>query len=309
MKTIKFICVIIGVSIILIASGVNAQTGFSLEGFKASIKANLKSTGYRDTIYKRVPAGQSCVEASESRAASIAALVKTLQSQGRFGLLGARVGRTSGWNPLAVVPEETRKKYIGETASGSMHTYTVLQVYDASGKVWFTIDADNYLGSIYVSEHGTVDWNADHSQLLHDVPPVIKNVNIYNPAVAFVGDTISYQVSADAAPWIAGGLKYKWMYTGGVKILGYGNHLRLTVDRPATYNLKAYIYHVVNGKEVILASITGSTVVSPRPAIPVGRQGTSRPIGQTGTPSAITPSNPAQGAFDILKKAGDFLGR
>lgn len=305
-------------AILFPAMEATAQTGFNLSDFKTAIYNRIKATGKRDTIYKRVPAGQSCVEASDDRASTIASLVKTLQSQGKFGLLGVKVGRTSGWNPLAIVPEETRKKYIGETASGSMHTYTVAQVYDASGKVWFTIDADNYLGAIYVSEHGTVNWDADHTKLIEDVPPVIRSVNIYNPPVAIVGDTVSFQVSVDAAPWISGSLQYRWMYAGGVKTLGYGDRLRLTVDRPTTYTLKAFIYHTVNGKEVILASITGSTVVSPKPVIPTlpkqeaaasGRRGTSRPLGQSGSPSAINTSNPMQGVFDVFKKAGDFFGK
>ncbi len=31
------------------------------------------------------------------------------------------------------------------------------------------MDADNYLGPIYVSEHGAVDWNADHTKLIEDI--------------------------------------------------------------------------------------------------------------------------------------------
>lgn len=319
MKRVRlFAGIILGIAICFVASGATAQTGFNLADFKTAIYNQIKATGKRDTIYKRVPAGQSCVEASDSRASTVASLVKTLQSQGKFGLLGVKVGRTSGWNPLAIVPEETRKKYIGETATGSMHTYTVAQVYDANGKVWFTIDADNYLGPIYVSEHGAVDWDADHTKLIEDVPPVIRSVNIYNPPVAVVGDTISYQVSVDAAPWISGSLRYKWMYVGGVKTLGYGDRLSLTVDRPTTYNVKAIIYHTINGKEVILASITGSTLVSPKPVVPTlprqetaasGRRGTSRPVGQPGNPAAINTSNPVQGVFDVFKKAGDFFGK
>jgi len=297
--------------------------GFNLADFKTALKAQIKSTGARDTIVKRVPAGQSCVEASDSRAEEVAKVVKNMQSNGKFGLLGARIGRTSGWNPLSIVSEETRKKYIGETASGSMHTYTVAQLYDANGKVWFTIDADNYLGPIYISEHGSVDWNADHTKLIEDVPPVIRGVHMFNPPAAFVGDNVQFQVSAEAAPWISGSLKYKWMYVGGTKVLGQGESLNLRVDRPTTYNLKAIVYHVVKGKEIVLAEATGSTLVSPKPAIPVapapdtsttGRRYTSRPSGgQSVNPTGVVPpvntTNPVQGVFDVFKKAGDFFGK
>jgi hypothetical protein len=235
MKAVKYICVMaLSLSFLFMISDARGQTGFNLADFKTAIKAGINATGKRDTVYKRVPAGQSCVEASEARGSTIAQLVKTMQSNGKFGMLGAKIGRTSGWNPLSIVPEETRKKYIGETASGSMHTYTVLQLYDASGKVWYTIDADNYLGPIYVSEHGAVDWNADRTQLIEDVPPVIRGIHMYNPPIAFVGDTVSFQVSVEASPWISGSLKYKWMYVNGTKILGYGESLRLPVNMATT---------------------------------------------------------------------------
>lgn len=324
MKAVKSIYVIIFcLFFLIISTDARSQMGFNMADFKSAIKAQIKSTGSRDTITKRVPAGQSCVEASEARSGEIATVVKTMQANGKFGFLGARIGRMSGWNPLSIVPEETRKKYIGETGSGSMHTYTVAQLYDASGKVWFTIDADNYLGPIYVSEHGTVDWNADHTKLIEDVPPVIRGVHMYNPPVAFVGDNVPFQVSVEAAPWIAGSLKYKWMYVGGVKTLGQGESLNLRVDRPTTYNLKAIVYHVVKGKEIVLAEATGSTIVSAKPVVTTtpapttgttGRRYTSRPSGgQPSNPTGVVPpvntTNPVQGVFDVFKKAGDFFGK
>jgi len=306
------------------AADARSQMGFNMADFKAAITARIKSTGARDTITSRVPAGQSCVEASEARASEIAIVVKSMQVNGKFGLLGAKVGRMSGWNPLSIVSEATRKKYMGETASGSMHTYTVVQLYDANGKVWFTIDADNYLGPIYVSEHGAVDWNADHTSLIEDVPPVIRSVHMFNPPAAFVGDNVLFQVSVDAAPWVKGSLRYKWMYVGGVKVLGQGESLNLRVDRATTYNLKAIIYNVVSGKEISLAEATGSTIVAPKPVIPTapaqtttaptGRGYTSRQSGQSsGNPAgavpSVDPANPVQGVIDVFKKAGGFFGK
>ena len=287
------------------------QTGFSIADFKSAVTARIKSTGQRDTIYKRVPNGQSCVQASDDRALEIAVLVKALQYNGRLGFLGARVGRTSGWNTLSIVPEETRKKYIGETATGSMHTYTVVELYDSNGNVHYTIDADNYLGYIYVSEHGRVNWSADHTQLIEDIPPIIRSVNIYNQPYAFVGDFVPFRVVVDAAPWVTQYLKYKWMYVGGTKILGYGDSIRFRVDYPYAYNLKAIIYHDTTGKEVVLAEVTGTTIVRSAQPVGTGRSYTSRPPVQTpagAIPSVNAPA-PAQGVFDVFKKAGDFFGR
>jgi hypothetical protein len=323
MKVGTFIyAIIIGFCMSFTVVDAHGQMGFNMADFKAAITARIKSTGARDTITSRVPAGQSCVEASEARAGEIAVVVKSMQANGKFGLLGAKVGRMSGWNPLSIVSEETRKKYLGETASGSMHTYTVVQLYDANGKVWFTIDADNYLGPIYVSEHGAVDWNADHTKLIEDVPPVIRSVHMFNPPAAFVGDNVLFQVSVDAAPWVKGNLRFKWMYVGGVKVLGQGESLNLRVDRATTYNLKAIVYNAVGGKEIPLAEATGSTIVALKPVIPTapaqtttaptGRGYTSRPGGQTGGNAAapsVDPANPVQGVVDVFKKVGGFFGK
>lgn len=309
---------------ISIAVDSHSQMGFNMADFKAAVTERIRSTGARDTITSRVPAGQSCVEASEARAGEIAVVVKWMQGNGRFGLLGAKVGRMSGWNPLSIVSEETRKKYMGETASGSMHTYTVVQLYDANGKVWFTMDADNYLGPIYVSEHGAVDWNADHTKLIEDIPPVIRSVHMYNPPAAFVGDNVLFQVSVDAAPWVKGNLRYRWMYVGGTKFLGQGESLNLRVDYATTYNLKAIVYNAVGGKEIPLAEATGSTIVARRPEIPTtpaesktaptGRGYTSRQSGQSsgnpvGAVPSVDPANPVQGVVDVFKKVGGFFGK
>ncbi len=309
---------------IVSTDGFSQTAGFSLPEFKSAIKARIAQTGKRDTIAVRVPNGESCVQASDARAMEIAALVKSMQWNGKFGLLGAKCGRTSGWNPLAIVPEATRKKYIGDTASGSMHTYTVVQIYDASGKVHYTIDADNYLGPIYISEHGSVDWNADHTQLIEDVPPIIRSVQVSNLPQALAGDTVAFNAVVDADQWVIRNLRYRWMLVNGTKVMGDGPSLSIRLDYPAQYNMKVIVYRNEGGREIVFAEAVGTMLVTKAnpadtasgrrytsrtvPGVPqTGRIPTSRGLG--GLIPNLDPSNAVKGVLDVFKKAGDFFTR
>jgi hypothetical protein len=291
-----------------------------MEEFQTAVRNRIYSTGGRDTWGERVAKGQSCVDASNDRAREITAVVKSMQLRGRFGLLGARVGRISGWNPLAIVPEATRKAYLGETASGSMHTYNVLELYDGNGNTYYTLDVDNYLGPIYISNHGPVNWNADHAALVEDVPPIIRSTQLYYPPSTVINSPVQFTVAVDAQPWIRAHLKVEWMYVGGVQILGGGETLRFTPNFLRPYNLRAIIYHDYTGEKVVMVETTGTMQV-----LPGGRSYTSQPRTTTparpqipvpGGPSLPTSSSPvspptAPGApadiYDLFKKAGEYM--
>ena len=228
------ICLFIMFFVLFLEAGRVYSLGFSMEDFKSVIRARIDSAEGRDTWHYRVIKGQSCVDASKDRGKDIAVAIKSMQYHGRFGLLGARVGTMSGYNPLSIVPEETRKKYIGDTGSGSMHTYNVVELYDASGRVYYTIEVDNYLKPIFISVHEnrSVNWSADHTWLIEDIPPIIKYMQVRNRQTATMCDTVEFTVYADAAPWVKKNLKYKWMYVGGTKVLGTGETIRFRVDYP-----------------------------------------------------------------------------
>jgi|GEM_PF-5408612 hypothetical protein len=133
-----------------------APAKFSIATFKRLIKKRIKWTGARDTISARVAKGESCVEAAHARAREIASVVKSMQVRKTFAGYGARVGTVSGWNP----------------GIGSMHTYSVVEVLDGKGMVLHTLDADNYMGVIYVSNHGSINWKLNNTYLVETVTPL-----------------------------------------------------------------------------------------------------------------------------------------
>ncbi|MCX5815909.1 MAG: hypothetical protein NTX75_06640 [Proteobacteria bacterium] len=303
--------------------------GFSMEDFKSVVRARIEATGGRDTWHYRVfnkdpVTGKygSCVDASRDRGKDIATAIKSMQYYGRFGLLGARVGTMSGYNALSIVPEAIRKEYIGTIGAGSMHTYNVVEIYDANGKSYYMVEVDNYLKPIFISAHEnrSVNWDADNTWLIEDIPPIIKSVQVSNRPSATICDMVEFRVYADAAPWVKKNLKYKWMYVGGTKILGTGDTLRFRADYPYTYNLKAIIYQDTTGEEVDFAEAIGTMTVQqtspPRSSCDTGRAYTGRkytsPHAQSSRPSVSSPQQPAdkvKDALDVFKKAGGFFGK
>lgn len=116
--------------------------GFSLEDFKSTVKARIASTGKRDMIYTRVPNGQSCVEASDARAHEIAALVKSMQFYGRFGLVGSSLCRTNRHNdgppnvpPLAAIAISGGPIPEGRTLLDSLSYHSQKWSQNRKGKV------------------------------------------------------------------------------------------------------------------------------------------------------------------------------
>lgn len=138
----------------VLAAGAAAQS-FDLNTFTGKVRERIGWTGGRDTWLSRVPKGESCVQASEARAREIAFVVKSMQFNGQFGDYGARIGTVSGWNP----------------GIGSLHTYTVVEIIDSSGRVVHTLDVDNYMGPVYISAHSRVNWNSNYSNLIEKVAP------------------------------------------------------------------------------------------------------------------------------------------
>ncbi|MCD4653626.1 hypothetical protein K8T06_06790 [bacterium] len=146
--------------IIGLISGQNMVFGqsqtFSIKNFKNLAYERIKSTGARDTITERLKNGQSCVEASRDRAIEISYVVQSMQARDQFGSYGAKVGSLSGWNP----------------GPGSCHTYTVVEIYDPNGNIAYTLDMDNYMGVIYISDHSPVNWKSNNVQLVQDIKPL-----------------------------------------------------------------------------------------------------------------------------------------
>ncbi len=129
-------------------------SSFPLETFKNKIRERIKGTGPRDTLPNRVLGGESCVEASRSRAIEASYVIQSMQANGEFANCGARVGTRSGWN----------------AGFGSLHTYTVVEIIALDGKVIHTVDADNYMGPIHISNHGRIDWDDPNSYLIDEIP-------------------------------------------------------------------------------------------------------------------------------------------
>lgn len=179
---------------------------FSIDDFKDAVEKRIQSTGVRDTIYYRLEVGQSCVQAAEERAADIAAVVKSFQQQGKFANYGAKVGTESGW----------------DLGWGSLHTYTVVSIYDPTGRVLYTIDADNYLGPIIITDHGAVNWNANNTKLVEDVKPnVAVSIAVEGPDTVLPGSKFSLKVVAKDLPAFVteigapfNFLQYQWQYNG-----------------------------------------------------------------------------------------------
>jgi len=316
------ICLIIICLVLFFETGYAYSLGFSMEDFKSVVRARINSAEGRDTWHYRVPKGSNCFEASRDRGKDIATAIKSMQYYGRFGLLGARVGLMMGYNPLSIVPEEMRKQYIGTLGAGSMHTYNVVELYDANGNTYYTVEIDNYLKPIFFSVHEkrSINWNADNTELIEDIPPIIKSVQVSNRQNATVCDMVEFRVYADAAPWVKKNLKYKWMYVGGTKILGTGDTLRFRVDYPYTYSLKAIVYQDVTGEEVVFYEAVGTMKVQqtypPRSNCDTGRSYTGRkytvPHAQYPNVPAPVPQQPVnkvKDTFDVFKKAGEFFGK
>lgn len=322
MKKIMVVYVVLVCCSLFFEVGYVHGLGFSMDDFKSVVRARIDSAQGRDTWHYRVPKGSNCFEASRDRGKDIATAIKSMQYYGRFGLLGARVGLMMGYNPLSIVPEETRKKYIGTLGAGSMHTYNVVELYDANGNTYYTVEIDNYLKPIFFSPHEkrSINWNADNTELIEDIPPIIKFVQVSNRPSATVCDMVEFRVYADAAPWVKKNLKYKWMYVGGTKILGTGESIRFRADYPYTYNLKAIVYQDVTGEEVVFYEAVGTMKVQqsspPRSNCDTGRSYTGRkytaPRAQypnTQVPLPQQPADKVKDALDVFKKAGGFFGK
>lgn len=131
-----------GAVALALASPAAADTP-NLNELKNDVLAAANSAGWRDTIYTRVPSGQSCVESSEDRARTIANYLQGLRDDGKFGAYQATVGTKSGY----------------DAGLGSMHTFTVVEIKDARGRTVATWEVDNYLGKGSIIESGFVDWD------------------------------------------------------------------------------------------------------------------------------------------------------
>lgn len=127
---------------------------------EAAIRAGASKNAGRDTVWSRVFGNwwndrkvESCVEASEARAADVAAEIRRRMANGELDLRGhtVTVGTRSGYQILGA----------------SFHTYTVIEVKDPSGKAVRTMEVDTYVVPVadidspddFIGPPTPVKWN------------------------------------------------------------------------------------------------------------------------------------------------------
>ena len=123
-------------------------------------------TAWRDSFVNRVPRGQCCVDASKDRASDIAAHLQSLVDSGELDLgdhtltIGSRSGYKvplSGW-------------FTGLKDNIGTHTYTVVQIQDATGKFQGAWEVDTYVKNI-VLPHSKVDLVNEYPDHVQKVAP------------------------------------------------------------------------------------------------------------------------------------------
>jgi hypothetical protein len=128
------------------------------------------------TIYSNVfnGSGTSCVEASEARGRAIADKLEAMKTKGEIP-------------PDHTVDVHTYSGYrVPMMDDSSMHTYTVTQIKDGTGKVVQTWTSDNYLGpnnvTHYPGDGGYSGWDTDF--LTNKVNPTNPRpvIKPFNPA-------------------------------------------------------------------------------------------------------------------------------
>jgi hypothetical protein len=98
----------------------------------------------------------SCEVAARERATNANAAIKDIvQTYG----LGARIGIVGDYRPFG-------------DDSTSWHTYTVVELYDKSGRIVAVAHTDNYLGIPYVRwVNYRPNWTDKQNALMYDIPP------------------------------------------------------------------------------------------------------------------------------------------
>jgi hypothetical protein len=148
------------------AAAASSSTTFNHASVEQAIKDGINKAEGHTTVYRCVPDGDSCAEASDRRGVGIANQLRARQEQLGLQDYEITVGNTQGWKATSDDP----------TGRNSLHIWNTVNFRNIKTGKTVTYDADDYFGFNQMDKKNKPpNWSsldkATDQELKHKIPP------------------------------------------------------------------------------------------------------------------------------------------